>query len=403
MSLSRYNTPAAARSSPMRSPAEHSLNDAATDNTAVLFKASLLLLAVALNALELFIPRVPLLPWLKPGLANVITIVWLVRFGMVDTLLFGILRVWIVGFYFGFSLLTMALSLSGTVLATVAMGICWRLLGRRGWLGLVGLGIVGATFHNLGQLSAVYLLLARNVRVLYQAPFMAAMSVLSGGLVGWLAAQFVRAGRTLQAARATLPKALLSAPQSRMRIMVAGLLLGWSCAVMLVESLQVLTVSALLATLFAQVVYRGSLRALFRPLGVFWLLFVAVGALHAFFSYGRTVPMIPFATYEGLHAAGIQSLRLWTWLQLAPVLQWSGFATLVFRGLAAIFPSRRDTLTAGLIALEYFPDTLARARAGAAAAVRSLLKSPAKALDTIVIGTFDEIASRLTASEKPTQ
>lgn len=384
----------------MRSSADITITHPPADPRAVLLKASLLLLAVSLNALELFIPRIPLLPWLKPGLANVITIVWLVRFGVVDTLLLGILRVWTVGFYFGFSLLTISLSLSGTVLATLAMGTLWHLFGRRGWMGLVGLGIAGAAFHNLGQLTAVYVLLARNVRLLYQAPFMAGASVLSGGLVGLLAAQFVRAGRTLQTARATLPTAPPAASRSRVRVATAVLLLGWSCAVMFVESVEILAGSALTATLCTQLIHRGSLKALFRPLRAFWMLFIAVAALHAFFSYGRTVPMLPLATYEGLHAAGIQSLRLWTWLQISPLLQWSGFATIVFRGLATLFPAQRDTLTAGLIALEYFPDTLARARAGATAGFRSLLRSPRKALDAIVIGTFDQIAARLTADEQ---
>ena len=114
-------------------------------------KAVWLLIAVALNALELFIPRIPILPWLKPGLANSITIIWLVKYGLNDAILYTILRTWISGFYFGFSFVTLTLSLSGGIAASLAMGLAWKLFGKRGHLGTVGIGITGAVFHNLAR------------------------------------------------------------------------------------------------------------------------------------------------------------------------------------------------------------------------------------------------------------
>ena len=136
-------------------------------------KAVWLLLGVALNTLELFIPRIPLLPWLKPGLANGITILWIIKFGMTDALLYTLIRVWISSFYFGFSLITMGLALSGGLISTAAMGIAWKTLGRKRALGTIGLGITGAIMHNAGQLAAVYFLLTRNNAVLYQLCFYA--------------------------------------------------------------------------------------------------------------------------------------------------------------------------------------------------------------------------------------
>ena len=88
-------------------------------------------------------PRIPFLPWLKPGLANCITVVWIIRFGVKDAILFTLLRSWISGFYFGFSLLTLSLSLSGGIVATAAMGMAWNVLGKRGLLGTIGLSITG--------------------------------------------------------------------------------------------------------------------------------------------------------------------------------------------------------------------------------------------------------------------
>ena len=143
-----------------------------------------LLLAISLNALELFLPRIPFLPWLKPGLANCITVVWIIRFGVKDAILFTLLRSWISGFYFGFSLLTLSLSLSGGIVATAAMGMAWNVLGKRGLLGTIGLSITGAFFHNSAQLLVVYFLLTHNASVFYQLPFMGAASIVFGTFAG---------------------------------------------------------------------------------------------------------------------------------------------------------------------------------------------------------------------------
>jgi hypothetical protein len=62
------------------------LNDTA-ERREINTKAALLLVAVAINTLEFFIPRIPLFPWMKPGLANIVTIIWIVRWGFADALL----------------------------------------------------------------------------------------------------------------------------------------------------------------------------------------------------------------------------------------------------------------------------------------------------------------------------
>ena len=157
-----------------------------TGNDRVATKTVWLLFAVALNALEFFIPRIPFFPWLKPGFANIITIIWIIEFGAVDAVLYSLLRVWVVGFFFGFSLLTMSLAMCGGVLSTVAMSLLWAGLGKKRMLGTVGLGVCGALFHNLGQIVAVYGLMTSNPRLFLQIPIMLIASVIFGGFVGLL-------------------------------------------------------------------------------------------------------------------------------------------------------------------------------------------------------------------------
>jgi hypothetical protein len=37
-----------------------------------------ILLAVAMSAAEFLFPRIPLFPWLKPGIANCVTLAWII-------------------------------------------------------------------------------------------------------------------------------------------------------------------------------------------------------------------------------------------------------------------------------------------------------------------------------------
>lgn len=332
-----------------------------SDNTQtqalVVEKTLLLLLAVALNTIELFIPRIALLPWLKPGLANSVTLIWLIRYGMVDTLLYTILRSWIASFYFGFSLLTVSLSMSGGIGATLAMGLLWHLFGRRRALGTIGLAIVGALFHNTGQLVTVYFLLTRNRAIFYQLPFMGLASLLFGAIVGLLAPllwsllhNHTTAGPA--ARRALQPPPLQSA--APYQIAGAALLIVFCGALVATANYMLLGGSALLLSIAAVGVTKGRLKTLFYPLRFgFFFLFIALTYL--FFSYGKKIPWFPLITYEGLTNTTAQMLRLWTWLQAGILLQKLRFNSALYALLSRLFPGHAETLASGLIGLEYFP------------------------------------------------
>jgi len=318
-------------------------------NAAGIEKTVLLLLAIALNVLELFVPRIPLFPWLKPGIANCVTIVWIVRYGAVDAVLFSLVRVWIAGFYSGFSFLTLALALSGGIASTIVMGIAWSLFGRRGWLGAIGLGIIGAMAHNMGQLAMVYLLLAHAVQLWYQMPLMIAASLVFGGLTGAIAP-------VIHVFRPAAPAAALPAPTpARAAWWPALLTLAFSIILVFVTAPIALGACAIAATIAAQIAARWSWRALVYPARRFWLLFLCIGLLYAFFSYGKRIEGLPGVTYEGLHDLAVQWLRLWSWLELTVVFERAGFHTLILGLLRHAFPMHGQTLQAGVAALSMFP------------------------------------------------
>ncbi len=322
----------------------------------VVKKTAWLLCAVAINALEFFVPRLPFFPWLKPGLANIITILWIVEFGAVDAVLYALLRTWIVGFYFGFSFLTMSLAVSGGVLSAMVMGIVWQLLGKKGLIGTVGLGIIGALFHNAGQLIAVYALMSANLRLFYQIPVMLGASVVFGGIVGGLAPAAYRVlGSAMPLPRPSdgaMAPSLSAHPKDQA---FSLLLLAGCTAIVFTNSVLALCLSAAGASLIVQIVRKGSFEAFVFPVSKFWVLFAFVACVNMLFSYGARIQGVPFLTREGLNLTILQWLRLWTWLQVSFILSHFNFHSVLLQALGRVFRGHRETIFAGVCALEYFP------------------------------------------------
>jgi heptaprenyl diphosphate synthase len=364
-------------------------------NREIVIKAGLLLLAVALNALEFFIPRIPLFPWLKPGLANIITLIWIIRYGYFESLLYALLRVWIVSFYFGFSFLTFSLGFSGAVFACTAMAVCWKLLGRRRIIGTVGIAVLGALFHNMGQLFAVYLLMARNIHLFYQVPVMIFASVFFGSIVGLLVPWFINVvndDTLFQEVKLTEPNhASMKAPV--LAVIISLLFLCYCMVLVFVTDLTVLILSAVIITIIVQTVLKGSLHAFFFPIKRFWLLFLFIGVLHSFFTYGIRINGIPFITREGVVNTVTQWLRLWAWLETTFIFFHFTFHLLALRGLQKIFSGYRSTIYAGLLAVEFFPSTVDMVRSRAKGLLKTLFTKPTQVIAELFTGVVDIIVT----------
>jgi heptaprenyl diphosphate synthase len=142
-------------------------------------------IAVSLHAFESLLPTP--VPWLRLGLANVMTLValylydgraaWTVSLARVGigALLLG--RIFGPGFW---------LALVGTLFATSAMIIVYRVAGRR--LSPIGISAIGAGGHALGQILAARLLVVQHAAVWQILPFFLLSTLLAGVLTGWLAA-----------------------------------------------------------------------------------------------------------------------------------------------------------------------------------------------------------------------
>ena len=362
-------------------------------------KAIWLLAAVALNAVEMAIPRLPFLPWLKPGFANIITVLWIMKYGFGDALLYTALRVWISGFYFGFSLFTLSLSLSGGLLSTAAMFIIWATLGRRGLTGTVGMAIVGALFHNVGQLGVIYWMMSQNIGVLGQIPFMLCAAVVFGGLVGALTPGV---GKILGFGIDTSIKEIAGQARNDENLtihakttftakLIIAVTFAVSISLMFINNLYILTAAVIIYSIVSFSLNRKKPSVLIYPIR-FYTLFLFVAFTNLFFSYGKRIDAVPFITIDGIFAFVKQSLRLWCWLQTVHILNRFDFHKSFIGLLYRFFPNKKDTLEAGMIALEHFPEVMKLSKPSKKFSIKALITGP-KAVLTEYVG---DVTGRIT-------
>ena len=161
-------------------------------DTQKMVRLSLLVsLATVLRILENQIP-IPRPPWLKLGLANVITLVALMMYGTRAAVTVACLRALLAGI-FG-TLPMLAFSFSAALTSSTAMGVLHRISGQR--LSIIGLSVSGAVVHNLTQLLVAYFLLSLNLlsrtSILTLAAFLVLAAVVAGFVTGLIARYLVR-------------------------------------------------------------------------------------------------------------------------------------------------------------------------------------------------------------------
>lgn len=142
----------------------------------------LIALALALHVVERLIP-IPILPvpGVKLGLANVVTLVALFILPLSKVTLFVLLRT-ILSSAFGGGLSGFLFSLSGGMLSMLVMYLLARYCAH--YLSLPAISVVGALFHNFGQLL-VASVVVRTFGILLYLPLLIISAGLTGLIVGF--------------------------------------------------------------------------------------------------------------------------------------------------------------------------------------------------------------------------
>ena len=141
--------------------------------------AILTALALVIFVVEAQIPPLAPIPGIKLGLANIVTVWALMAIGPTDA--FGILicRIILGGIFTG-RLPSLIFSLAGGLLSFAVVLLVKKLLTERQiWVA----GVIGAVFHNAGQLAAA-VIVYRTTAVLVYTPVLILSGIVTGLFTG---------------------------------------------------------------------------------------------------------------------------------------------------------------------------------------------------------------------------
>lgn len=136
-------------------------------------------IALTIFVVESAIPPLAPIPGIKLGLANVITLWLLIYATWRDALTALLMRIFIASMVTG-QLVSFFYSLCGGLLCFLAMALLYWLLGRRY---IVFVSIIGALFHNVGQIGIAMVLLDSLSAAAY-LPVLLISGVITGTFTG---------------------------------------------------------------------------------------------------------------------------------------------------------------------------------------------------------------------------
>ena len=146
-------------------------------------------IALVLGFIERYIPINASIPGVKLGLANIVILFAIYMLGYRPAFLVLIAKVLLSGFLFA-GVAGLLDSLAGGLLSFAMMAIAFRL--KR--VSIVGVSVVGAVFHNIGQIL-IAALVVQNLKIAFYLPALLISGIVTGiltGIAGKLAADALR-------------------------------------------------------------------------------------------------------------------------------------------------------------------------------------------------------------------
>ena len=134
-------------------------------------------LAITIHIAESALPSP--IPGIKPGLANIITIICLMQYGWRSAAWVAILRVLVGSILIGtFLSPTFALSMSGALASIIVLGLASRLPGKG--LGAIGYSLLAAMTHMAAQFFVAYTLFIPHQGLFHLLPILMTVAVVFG-------------------------------------------------------------------------------------------------------------------------------------------------------------------------------------------------------------------------------
>ena len=146
--------------------------------------------AIAIHGFERLLPTP--IPWLRFGLANIITLTALILYGFRVGMTITMIRVFVGSFFTGTFLgPAFLLSFGAGVTSTAAMALSLKLAPRI--FSPIGISLIGAMFHNITQLLIAYALFIKRFEVvIILSPVMILIGTLTGTMNGIVTSMLIK-------------------------------------------------------------------------------------------------------------------------------------------------------------------------------------------------------------------
>ena len=146
----------------------------------MIFLSLLVSIGLALSILESSIPLPIPIPGARLGLSNIVILVTLVIFGFKEAFIVSVLKSIVLMLVTG-SISSFIYSISGAILSTIVMIIAYKYFSNI--FSLIGVSILGAVAHNIGQIIVASLIMT-NIKIFFYLPILLLMSLFTGYFVG---------------------------------------------------------------------------------------------------------------------------------------------------------------------------------------------------------------------------
>ncbi|MCX7940712.1 MAG: Gx transporter family protein [Endomicrobia bacterium] len=144
---------------------------------------NLILLASSLQVLESYFPHP--IPGVRLGLANFVSLITIIKFGIVDAVKVTIFRTICSSVFLGsFLSVSFILSFVSGLTSTVVMWIVYSTFNKILKFSTLGISVTGAVVHNLTQLVVIYLLFIRQQEIFYLTPVLLLSAIIAGIITG---------------------------------------------------------------------------------------------------------------------------------------------------------------------------------------------------------------------------
>lgn len=152
----------------------------ALNTNKMIILALFICVALLLSYVESLIPFFGGVPGMKLGLPNLVVVFVLWKYGCKEAIMVNLVRILMSGLLFG-NLFSILFSISGAVISFMFM--C---LSKKCGFSIYGVSMVGAVFHNVGQIL-VAMLIVQTVSVGIYVPILMIAALITGYIIGMIA------------------------------------------------------------------------------------------------------------------------------------------------------------------------------------------------------------------------